>query len=671
MTPDHRIGAGDPPPPTGAPAPVALVWPPACDPTMPCVSVPLLAACLRSAGFPVLPVDANVEALAALLRPDPLAAHAERVADAFRALDRRRSLSHEEQLRYVTLYDALADPEVARAPRAIAESVATLRDPARFFDRAAYDAAVGTVQAALRLTSAAHAPLEFDLVAWRTPFALLDAAELRRDAAPDRDPFHVWTRDVLAPRLRTAGVRLVGVSVVFPAQLQPAWSLAWTLRQALPELVLVVGGPALTQRVIALPPGAAEPLLPPFDAAVLFEGEQAIVDLARAVERGERPRGVLRGAPPADLASVPAPDFAGLPFEAYLAPAPVLPYDDTRGCYFGRCAFCHYGLAETGTACYRERPTERVVADLAALHERHGARVFYLSHDTLAPRSAERLARAVRAAGLPVRWAGDIRPERSLGRERCQALAAGGALALSVGLESGAERVLRAIGKGVTVEDAAGAIRNLAVAGVAVEAMTFGDFPTETRDEALATLRLLADLRDAVALWVYGTFELTPGARMAAEPERYGLRPLRRVGSGLAVKLLWEERRRAKTPADREQVDAAVARLARGWRLRPYPWAGSLSTAHTLLWLEKEGPATFRDQAKRSTSKPLRPPSPPRARHDVHTMADHAWQQEAAIWQDMIAQGDVSRAAYDRGQTLRTKNLNPRPEPRRRHRGSA
>jgi len=67
-------------------------------------------------------------------------------------------------------------------------------------------------------------------------------------------------------------VRLVGVSVVFPAQLQPAWNLAWTLRQAPPELVLVVGGPALTQRVIALPPGAAEPLLPPFDAAVLFEG---------------------------------------------------------------------------------------------------------------------------------------------------------------------------------------------------------------------------------------------------------------------------------------------------------------------------------------------------------------------------------------------------------------
>jgi len=156
------------PPPPAAPAavaaPVALVWPPACDPSMPYVSVPLLAACLRRAGLPMLPVDANAEALDALLRADVLAAHARHVAAAFRALDRQPALSHAEQLRYVTLYDALADPEVVQAPRAIADAVATLRDPTRFFDPAAYDAAVSAVQAALRLASAAHAPLQFDLV---------------------------------------------------------------------------------------------------------------------------------------------------------------------------------------------------------------------------------------------------------------------------------------------------------------------------------------------------------------------------------------------------------------------------------------------------------------------------------------------------------------------------
>src|SRR3954467_14883389 len=87
-----------------------------------------------------------------------------------------------------------------------------------------------------------------------------------------------------------------------------------------------------------------------------------------------------------DLKVLPAPDFDGLPLELYLAPRLVLPYDPTRGCYWGKCTFCHYGLAEVGTASYRERQVERVVEDLRALSSRHGTRYFYLSQDSVAPK---------------------------------------------------------------------------------------------------------------------------------------------------------------------------------------------------------------------------------------------------------------------------------------------
>jgi hypothetical protein len=51
----------------------------------------------------------------------------------------------------------------------------------------------------------------------------------------------------------------------------------------------------------------------------------------------------------------------------------------------GRCAFCHYGLAEKGTAPYRERPSERVAEHLALLSSTYGARLFYLSEGTITP----------------------------------------------------------------------------------------------------------------------------------------------------------------------------------------------------------------------------------------------------------------------------------------------
>ena len=33
-------------------------------------------------------------------------------------------------------------------------------------------------------------------------------------------------------------------------------------------------------------------------------------------------------------------DFEGLPLDRYFAPHLVLPYDPTRGCYWGKCTFC-------------------------------------------------------------------------------------------------------------------------------------------------------------------------------------------------------------------------------------------------------------------------------------------------------------------------------------------
>jgi len=41
---------------------VAFVYPPACDPAAPYLSVPALTGCLRSHGVEVFPVDANAEA---------------------------------------------------------------------------------------------------------------------------------------------------------------------------------------------------------------------------------------------------------------------------------------------------------------------------------------------------------------------------------------------------------------------------------------------------------------------------------------------------------------------------------------------------------------------------------------------------------------------------------
>src|SRR5258708_5032100 len=99
----------------------------------------MLTGFLRARGIAVLPVDANVEAYDAWLRPAPLARAAERVMRRLGRLDRRAALDHRAQRIYLQLWRARGD--AAAAPAGIAEARRVLKDEGSFFDPERYQRA--------------------------------------------------------------------------------------------------------------------------------------------------------------------------------------------------------------------------------------------------------------------------------------------------------------------------------------------------------------------------------------------------------------------------------------------------------------------------------------------------------------------------------------------------
>jgi anaerobic magnesium-protoporphyrin IX monomethyl ester cyclase len=627
---------------------VALVHPPTCDPTAPYLALPSLAAFLRARGVEVLLADANLEAWEGLLTAESLARLGGRVEERLRRLERRPALDHREQLACAALWRARAD--AAEAPRRIGPALDVLRGmvAGAFFDPARYGAAVGAVESALRVVSGAYAPLAVDFAAYRTPFSMLDAEEIERGATRGKNPFFPYYEGALRDRLAAFEPQVIGVSMAFPGQLEQGFALGRALRNAFPEVPLVAGGPALTQLVVRLDAASSAAALGPFDTAVLFEGEEALLELVRAVERKERLRGVVRGSLVRELGGLPPPDFDGLPLDRYLSPSLVLPYDPSRGCYHGRCAFCHYGLAESGTAPYRERAPERVAEDLSRLAVRHGTRLFHLSEDTIAPRLMSGIARELAAARAGIRFATDVRPEPALRAKTCEAWAEGGLIAAALGVESASPRVLELIGKGLTIDDAANAIDNLSGAGVAVEAMCFTDFPTETAAEALETIRFLERRAGAIALFMCGAFDLVHGAAVARNPAAYGIAETWSVaGDAFGTGLFYREAR-GKTEGERRRIDAALDRLSARYAFHRYPFAGSLSTAHSLLWFAERGPAAFqKGEGGRRDAPPPRGGHRFRARYDAERICEESDAAEARIWDRMVHEDRaVSRADY-------------------------
>ena len=644
---------------------LALVFPPACDPTAPYPAVAVLAGFLRPQGVEVIPIDANLEGFLALLQREPLALLYDRIERRIASLQRQRALDHQTQLELLTLLRVRG--EAGAVPGGIGASLDVLRTSERFYDSGLYSDAVATVSAGLRVIAAAHAPLQLDFTAYRTPFALTTPDEIRRDADPERDPFDGYFTRELVPRLRRARVDAIGLSVCFPGQLVPAYSFALKLKAAFPEAHLVAGGPAITQLLLRLRGPALARALGAFDSAVVFEGEHTLLALCRALAEGSGTPGalyripnlvlrdpllgarMLPGPPAVDLRTLPAPDFDGLPLDRYLSPHLLLPYDPTRGCYWGRCAFCHYGLAATGTARYRERAVDTVVEHLAALSVRHSTRFFYLSQDSVAPKMLCRLADGLAEAGLDLRWGTDLRPEPYLTPERCQGLRRGGAVACSLGVESASPRVLRLIDKGITPGHAATTVRNLARAGIAAEVMCFSDFPTETFTEAMATLGFIERHAPHIAAFIVGQFELTHGSRVARDPRHFGLREMWTVqGDELGTALFFAEGKPGKRGRERVRLERALEQLASGWLLRSYPWAGSLSTAHTIFYYDHFGPGVFRDLAGQEPGRILGKFPPRRvSRFDMAKLA-RAQQHEAAIWHEMThVRRQVSRQAYN------------------------
>jgi radical SAM superfamily enzyme YgiQ (UPF0313 family) len=489
---------------------VALVFPPQGHFTQPYLSLPSLAAYLRANGYPeVWQLDENIEAYDHFLSRARLERSLARIQAPARLaeLEARPELVFSEMERYQVLSEiALVGTQVARS---IEEAKRALRSKAEFYDYERYLWAARTVEQALRIFSEEHAPTRLTAHGFVMRYRVERSREILAALSDEREnPYLEFFREHTLPRLRAIDPDLVGLSITFPSQAIPALTLARLIKQWKPAVHVTVGGGLMAYVAEKL---ARRPeLWSLLDSIVLLEGERPLLQLCEVVE-GKRAlaqvTNLLHRDPasgqvvktpqetPLDIKTLPTPDFDGLPLERYFSPELVLPLAATRGCYWGKCVFCTlYTVIGPG---YRGRTIEQTVEDMRVLQEKYGASSFYLAIEDLPPNMAKRFPEAILEAGLKVNWWCDARLEHDVfTAETCRELAAAGCKRIAYGYESSSQRVLTAMCKGIDPEKSLELIRNTHEAGISVTLYAMVGFPTETREEAQATLRtILANQR--------------------------------------------------------------------------------------------------------------------------------------------------------------------------------
>jgi hypothetical protein len=447
---------------------ILLIHPPVAMPSEPPAGVARLAGALKSHHLPCTVIDANIEGLRHLLRnlPDPDDTWSRRAS---RHLD-----SHLEAIRSIQTYER---PD-------------------------AYHRAVSDLNRLLWLAGR-ETGVRLGLADYLDPrLAPVRSADLVRAAThPERNPFFDYFHERILPVVARTRADIVGISVNYLSQALCAFALVGLLRKAFPPLKIALGGGLVTSW--RRRPQWMHGIKPWIDRIVAGPGEAALLEMA-----GCRPQEKFY-----------VPDYGELLQNTYLSPGTVLPFSASDGCWWRRCAFCP---EKAEGRPYRPLPRTHALGQLQSLVRQVRPALIHLLDNALSPALLKSLA----AAPLKTPWYGFARLVPPLDDpDFCRILAASGCAMLQIGLESGDQRVLDAMAKGIRLETAARILSNLKQAGIAAYVYLLFGTPAEDARSAAKTLDFAAEHHGCIDFLNLAIFNLPQDGRVFPDLKRRAFYP--------------------------------------------------------------------------------------------------------------------------------------------------
>jgi len=250
------------------------------------------------------------------------------------------------------------------------------------------------------------------------------------------------------------------------------------------------------------------------DYMVLGEGEIIFAELLQAIKsdlpkhlvkgiwywRGAEPVATGEGESPELLDALPAPDLDGFGISRYLAiqsgntfsyhvsrtdQGKVIPISASRSCPY-RCTFCYHA----GMGNYKQFSMEYVIRNMEHCIEQYHVHSFMI-YDELFSASKKRISKfchEVCARKLNIFWYCQLRVDQ-LDPDVLRQMKQAGCLHISLGIESGSDRVLASMNKKITTRQIAEAVRMIREAQIGIQAnFLFGD-PAENQDTLAESLR--------------------------------------------------------------------------------------------------------------------------------------------------------------------------------------
>jgi len=497
-----------------------LIFPPISDPRAPHLAQACLAAKLRSEGHEVHLWDLDLELSLKLLSPDYLENALEHCKEKMAVIDRKKRKDFEDTSYWSRLRHIVRS--MGHLPGEIEQALQVLRSDL-FYDREQFKRARKTINSALKLVSIAQHPhlnYQMDGQTFETVYRSDSLPDLKKAVLDDQANLFgpLYDRFVL-PRIAELSPEFIGISVLNYQQIIPGLALAYRLMQA--GRPVYIGGTLFVKFIKAI---ANNPQFFDFCRGVIvYEGETALTKLINALEKGEcldmvpnllhakngevllNPSLIVE-----DLNELPTPDFDGLPLDDYLAPEIVLPYNLGKGCYWSRCFFCEIPFVNNEISQpYRVKDVYLIVDQLEELSNKYKTPYFQFTDESCHPDLLTAIAKETIKRKLSIRYICYARFDQGFTEEICRLLYQAGCRKIMFGLESGSQKILDMVNKGISVDQAEKILKNCTEAGIRFRVFAMIGLPHEGVEEAFETFSFFKKNRD-LFISPFNHFEFSP-----------------------------------------------------------------------------------------------------------------------------------------------------------------
>jgi len=301
--------------------------------------------------------------------------------------------------------------------------------------------------------------------------------------------------------LRSFNPDVVGITSVTPS-IYEAYKVAETAKKVREDCTVVLGGPHAT-----FMPRETMEECKYIDIIVRGEGEETTRELIENIEKGaplnevkgitfREKNGIIDTEPRLfikNIDNIPFPSRDLLPMHLYkFNGVKYTTMLTSRGCPF-KCSFCSSSRLFGGY--WRGRSPENVLEEMKTVYEEYGIRNIEFMDDTftLNQERAEKICDEIIKQGWDISWGASSRVD-TLSKKLVEKMKKAGCWIIFLGIESGSQKILDAIGKRITLEQVKKAVKILKDAGIQVLGSFIIGFLQDTTETIKETIKFAKSL---------------------------------------------------------------------------------------------------------------------------------------------------------------------------------